>query len=138
MREDFVVTIETEPTYPVRSRAVISPANKQGHAALMANIKPAEVFKKDARPEKFEGEIIFVLDRSTSMGWTEKLEDGTERKRRTKIRSLRKALPLAVASLRDGCVFNIISAFGSNCEFMWPESQPNTGENREFARTYAS
>ncbi|KAH8648876.1 hypothetical protein BGZ61DRAFT_547087 [Ilyonectria robusta] len=128
--EDFVLTIETSPEHPLRSRAVLSPTNNAGHAALLVNVKPGELFKDSARAEKFDGEIIFLLDQSDSMGWP----TGTQT--RTKIQTLRGAMPRSLTNLPSGCAFNILF-FGGTYKFLWDEgSKPCTGSNREAAIKY--
>ncbi|RMJ07746.1 hypothetical protein BHE90_010297 [Fusarium euwallaceae] len=132
MNGDFVLTIEANPQYLLRSRAVLSGPNENGHAALMVNIKPRDIFEYDFRPENFAGEIIFLLDRSGSMGYGGGL-DSLETV--TKIGTLRPAMNLALASLPEHCVFNIAS-FGTDCEFLWQESQQHSKENISYARRY--
>ncbi|KAG6996204.1 Vegetative incompatibility protein HET-E-1 [Fusarium oxysporum f. sp. conglutinans] len=130
MDEDFVVTIETSPEHPLRSRAVLSPTNNAGHAALLVNVKPAELFEDAARAEEFDGEIIFMLDQSASMGWP----TGTQT--RTKIQTLQAAMPRSLISLPSGCAFNVLS-FGGTNKLLWDEgSQPCTESNREAAIKY--
>ncbi|KAK6222495.1 von Willebrand domain-containing protein [Colletotrichum tabaci] len=134
MDEDFVVSVENNPSHPLRSRAVLSPSDENGLAAVMINIKPAEIFKSAARADQFAGEIIFVLDRSGSM----ELFDYVDQRRgaeRTKLATLKRAMPLALSSLPETCHFNVVS-FGSDAEFLWRGSMPYTNKNLDFAQRY--
>jgi hypothetical protein len=118
-------------TSQLLSRAVLSPVNPHGHAALMVNVKPDEIFGDAVRAEMFTGEIIFVLDRSGSMGWTTR---GTNR---SKIETLRTAMRLSLASLPLTCAFNVIS-FGTKTYGLWEISQPHSQESLDAAQAYAS
>ncbi|KAJ4982643.1 von Willebrand domain-containing protein [Stagonosporopsis vannaccii] len=134
MEEDFIVTIETSETHPLCSQAVLSPTNSAGHAALLVNVKPGELFEHAARPETFEGEIIFVLDQSESMGWPSYSRTGVMA--RTKIETLRNAMPVVMTSLPSRCAFNILS-FGSSSRLLWESgSQPYTESTRQAAIKY--
>lgn len=134
MDEDFVVTIETAQAHPLRSRAVLSPTNSAGHAALFINVKPGELFQNATRPETFDGEVIFVLDQSESMEWPEYSRTG--RPVRTKIETLRNAMPTVLSSLPSRCTFNILS-FGSTSRFLWESgSQKYTDSSRRTAIEY--
>lgn len=105
--EDFVLTVnadkhdlpfaflETHPTLP----------NQQ---ALMVSLVPKFSLPPDT------SEIIFVIDRSGSMG--------------DKIPTLRSALELFLKSLPLGVPFNIIS-FGSGYESLWPRSKVSSRES---------
>ncbi|KXH43872.1 von Willebrand domain-containing protein [Colletotrichum salicis] len=128
MDEDFTVTIQSSLDYLICSRATLSPPNKYGLAALMINLKPAEVFMA-GRLENFDGEIIFLLDRSGSMDWN------TARNKRTKMSTLRESMPLSLASLPTTCHLNIVS-FGNNAEFLWERSQPYNQNTLDDARSY--
>ncbi|KAK1636099.1 von Willebrand factor type A domain-containing protein [Colletotrichum phormii] len=129
MDEDFIVSIESSLEYPIRSRATLSPPNEDGLAALMINLKPAEMFEDAGRLESFDGEIIFLLDRSDSMHCY------TTRNKRTKMSTLRESMPLSLASLPTTCHFNIVS-FGHNAEFLWERSQPYNQNTLDDARSY--
>ncbi|AEO71963.1 uncharacterized protein THITE_2093465 [Thermothielavioides terrestris NRRL 8126] len=116
----------------LRSRAVLEPADRTGHAALMVRLRPNDLFASAVRPQSFAGELLFVLDRSDSMGWT---EDGYNT---LKIDTLRDAMTLALAGLPDTCAFNILS-FGSTVRGMWPESKTaRDADNVKHARKYVS
>lgn len=134
MNEDFVVTIETSQAHPLRSRAVLSPTNSTGHAALLVNVKPGELFQNVTKAETFDGEVIFVLDQSNSMEWPEYSRNG--RPVRTKIETLRNAMPIVLSSLPSKCAFNILS-FGSASRFLWESgSQKYTDSSRRAAIEY--
>ncbi|TIC95876.1 von Willebrand factor A domain-containing protein [Colletotrichum higginsianum] len=134
MDEDFVVSVENNPSHPIHSRAVLSPSDGNGLAAVMINIKPAEIFKDAPRADQFAGELLFVLDRSGSMGSLD--YRGRQGKTgRTKLATLKRAMPLALSSLPETCHFNVVS-FGSDAEFLWRRSMPYTNENLDFAQRY--
>ena len=102
----------------------------------MVNTKPSEIFEYDFRPENFKGEVIFVLDRSESMGWnckTTLTKSGTV----LKIETLRNAMCVALASSPERCAFNIVS-FGTDREFLWEESKPFSKHNLTYAMNYVS
>jgi hypothetical protein len=67
-------------------------------------------------------EVIFVIDRSGSMGGTS-------------IAEVRNALQLCLRSLTSGCRFNIVS-FGSQYEAFFPESQPYDDESMKKAAAF--
>lgn len=134
MDEDFVVSVENEPSHPLRSRAILSPSDENGLAAVMINIKPAEIFKSATRADRFAGEIVFVLDRSGSMGLLNHL-DRQRGAERTKLATLKRAMPLSLSSLPETCRFNVVS-FGSDVEFLWRQSMPYSNENLDCARRY--
>ncbi|KAK6447191.1 hypothetical protein FP744_10003441 [Trichoderma asperellum] len=116
LKSDFVFVIQMLEKSRLQSRAVITPANNLGHAALMVSLRPNDLFGSAVRPDLFKGEILFVLDRSESMGWT---QSGTDRR---KIETMRNAMSLALSGLPSSCRFNIIS-FGSEVRGMWIRSK---------------
>ncbi|PNP43617.1 hypothetical protein TGAMA5MH_04589 [Trichoderma gamsii] len=116
LKEDFVFVIQMLERTRLQSRAVITPANDMGHAALMVSLRPNDLFGSAVRPELFKGEIIFVLDCSDSMSWTESEDE------RPKMETTKEAMFLALRGLPSTCNFNIIS-FGSEVRGMWQKSQ---------------
>jgi hypothetical protein len=78
------------------------------------------------RPELEAGfaasEVVFLVDRSGSMQGASILE-------------ARKALALALRSLRSGCSFNIVG-FGSSFSALFPESRPFSDETLASALSY--
>ncbi|RCI08796.1 hypothetical protein L249_4653 [Ophiocordyceps polyrhachis-furcata BCC 54312] len=116
LKKDFVLVLQKRQGDRLRSRAVLAPANGNGHAALMVHLRPNDIFNNAVQPRNFTGEILFLLDRSGSMGWTND-GDGT-----LKIETMRAAMALALSGLPRTCVFNIIS-FGSEVRGLWHESQ---------------
>ncbi|UKZ56273.1 hypothetical protein TrVGV298_010107 [Trichoderma virens] len=125
---DFVLVIQMRQETRLHSRAVIAPANEYGHAALMVSLRPNDIFGSAVNPQLFKGEILFILDQSGSMGWTQSARD-----QRLKIDTMKNAMSLALSGLPSTCRFNIIS-FGSeillalkgavnNCEPSLPSTQ---------------
>ena len=113
LKDDFILIIQMHDNWPLHSRAVLSPANAFGHAAMMVNIKPSELFSNAVQAENFTGEIIFLIDRSASMSGL-------------KIGTIRQALPLSLVSLPTGCAFNVVS-FGSKTKPLWSTSKVYSG-----------
>ncbi|RDA92679.1 hypothetical protein CP533_3729 [Ophiocordyceps camponoti-saundersi (nom. inval.)] len=130
LKKDFVLVLQMLQGERLRSRAVLAPTNNSGHAALMVHVRPNDVFNNAVQPQSFTGEILFLLDRSGSMGWTNQ-GDG-----RLKIDTMRAAMALALSGLPRTCVFNIIS-FGSEVRGLWHESQPaSDAEKIKDARSH--
>lgn len=117
LKKNFILVLQMRQEDRLRSRAVLAPANASGHAALMVKIRPNDLFGSAVRPQHFSGEILFLLDRSNSMGWTEEGDSDL------KIDAMRAAMSLALSGLPHTCVFNIVS-FGSEVRGMWSESRP--------------
>ncbi|RDA89210.1 hypothetical protein CP532_0514, partial [Ophiocordyceps camponoti-leonardi (nom. inval.)] len=116
LKKDFVLVLQKLGGDRLRSRAMLAPVDSSGHAALMIHLRPNDIFNNAVQPQNFTGEILFLLDRSGSMGWTNE-GDG-----RLKIDTMRAAMALALSGLPRTCVFNIIS-FGSEVRGLWHESQ---------------
>jgi len=112
LKDDFILIIQMYDDWPLHSRAVLSPINAFGYAAMMVNIKPSEIFSNAVQPENFDGEIVFIIDRSASMSGS-------------KIGTIRQAMPLSLVSLPSGCAFNVVS-FGSETKFLWERSKNNS------------
>lgn len=130
LRGDFVFVIQMLEETRLQSHAVITPANDMGHAALMVSLRPNDLFGSAVRPDLFKGEILFVLDRSSSMSWTQAGTYGL------KIETMRNAMSLALSGLPFKCRFNIIS-FGSEVRGMWIKSRKaDEAENLSYAREY--
>ncbi|KAM0518927.1 hypothetical protein ACHAPE_003917 [Trichoderma viride] len=130
LKGDYVFVIQMLGETRLQSHAVITPANDMGHAALMVNLRPNDLFGNAIRPELFKGEILFVLDRSGSMNWTQAGTNGR------KIDTMRNAMSLALSGLPSTCRFNIVS-FGSEVRGMWNRSRrAGEPENILHAREY--
>ncbi|EHK42495.1 hypothetical protein TRIATDRAFT_35096, partial [Trichoderma atroviride IMI 206040] len=130
LKNDFIFVIQLLEQTRLQSCAVITPPNDMDHAALMVSLRPNDLFGSAVRPELFEGEILFVIDRSGSMEWT---EPGINI---PKIETARDAMSLVLHGLPTTCKFNIIS-FGSEVRGMWNRSRgANEPENLSFASQY--
>jgi hypothetical protein len=121
---DFVLFIVASGASLLRSQALLSPPNSFGHAALMVTIKPSELFVEIPALNSFNGEIIFLADRSGSMAGS-------------KINTLRDALHVFLKSLPETCLFNIFS-FGSHSSSLWDTSQQYNQKNLESAMSHIS
>ncbi|ETS83529.1 hypothetical protein PFICI_05405 [Pestalotiopsis fici W106-1] len=132
LRCDFIMVIHMHEESRLRSRAFITPIDNFGHAALMVNLRPNDIFGSAILPHEFKGEVLFVLDRSGSMGWT---GSGSNT---LKIDAMKDAMSLALSGLPLACKFNIIS-FGSEVRGLWLESHSvSDTESMTDARTYVS
>jgi hypothetical protein len=100
---DFVLLITlAEPHIP---RVWLERDGENGYVAALA-------FQPQFETEAAPAEIIFVLDRSGSMGGSS-------------IHEAKNALQLCLRSLHEGSRFNIVG-FGSRFEMLFPESRPYT------------
>ncbi|KAH8648096.1 von Willebrand factor type A domain-containing protein [Ilyonectria robusta] len=124
MGKDFVLLIQTSGSSLLRSGAVLSPPNAVGHSALMVTVKPSELFTDLPTLDGFNGEIIFLADRSGSMAGS-------------KINTLRDALGVFLKSLPGTCFFNLFS-FGSDFSSLWDTSEPYNQQNLETAVAHVS
>jgi hypothetical protein len=124
MDKDFVLIIMIYDASAFHSRALLSPANSFGRAALMVTIKPSELFADISATNNFAGEIIFIADRSGSM-------EGS------KITALRDALCVFLKSVPETCTFNLFS-LGSSFSSLWENSMPYTQGNLEIAYSHVS
>lgn len=108
---DFVLFISPSGKAFLNSRVLLAPSNGADHAAMMVTVRPSELFS-DLRESmnEFEGEILFLADRSGSM-------------RGPKIEALKDALLVFLKSLPAKCKFNLYS-FGSTVSGLWPCSMP--------------
>lgn len=108
---DFVLFIRPSDKAFLKSQALLAPSNGRDHAAMMVTVHPSELFS-DLRESmnEFEGEILFLADRSGSM-------------RGPKIEALKDALLVFLKSLPAKCKFNLYS-FGSDVSGLWPCSVP--------------
>ncbi|KAM0476154.1 hypothetical protein ACHAPX_006571 [Trichoderma viride] len=132
LMSDFVFVIQMLEKTRLQSHAVITPANDMGHAALMVSLRPNDLFGSAVCPDLFKGEILFILDRSESMSWTQEATNGR------KIETMRSAMSLALSGLPSTCKFNIIS-FGSEVRGMWNRSQrADEPKNLSYAREYVA
>lgn len=94
----------------LKSRALLAPSSGSDHAAMMVTVRPSELFSDLWESmDEFDGEVIFLADRSDSM-------DGS------KIEALKDALLVFLKSLPAKCKFNLYS-FGSDVSSLWPHSR---------------
>jgi hypothetical protein len=138
LRKDFVFVIQMNEGHQIKSRAIACPADDNGLAAMMINIRPNDLFRNAIIPQSFTGEILFLLDQSASMGWTNGSPDyGRRRTGARKIDVMREAMLLALSGIPSTCVFNVIS-WGSATMGLWESSRPHTKENIREAKSYVS
>jgi hypothetical protein len=101
MDRDFVLLVTpAESSLP----CVLAERGPDGKAYALVSFRPK--FSAGFAPS----EVVFLVDRSGSM-------------QGTSIHEARKALELALRSLRPGCFFNVVG-FGSSFSALFPESQP--------------
>ncbi len=109
---DFVLLITlAEPHAPA---AWLERDGETGHVAALA-------FQPRFETAEAPAEVIFVLDRSGSMGGSS-------------IEEAKNALQLCLRSLRDGCRFNIVG-FGSSFKMLFPASRPYANDTLRTAST---
>ncbi|KAF5615395.1 uncharacterized protein FTJAE_13380 [Fusarium tjaetaba] len=138
LRKDFVFVIQMNEGHQIKSRAIACPADDNGLAAMMVNIRPNDLFRNAIMPQSFTGEILFLLDQSGSMGWTNGSPDYVRRHTvARKIDVMREAMLLALSGIPSTCVFNVIS-WGSATMGLWETSRPHTKENIREAKSYVS
>jgi uncharacterized protein YegL len=90
-----------------------------GQSAMRLTLNPRDLFSSSVEPNTFNGEIIFVADRSESM-------EGA------KMELVKKALDFFLKSLTGKMHFNIYS-FGSRFTSIWPQSQIHNVKNVTMA-----
>lgn len=116
---DFVLYILCSSRESTKSQALAATQSDQPMLSTVAiTIHPGDLFMQHVDTEKFEGEIIFVADRSGSMA--------------SKIPSLRNVMNVFLRSLPSKCSFNIAS-FGSSFAWLWPSSQKYNQEKLDIA-----
>lgn len=123
---DFVLLILATATSMLSSSALLEPSpNERLQSAMMLSINPRELLGSYIEPEKFEGEIIFIADRSGSMHGP-------------KIDTLRDALSVFLKSIpSENTCFNIYS-FGSSYTSLFSKSQPYSQETLDTAIQHAA
>ena len=114
---DFVLLILAEGSTLLASRALLE--QQPGHSAMMITLCPKDLFSSHISTAEFSGEIIFVADRSGSMGGR-------------KIEMLRDALAVFLKSLPERSHFNIYS-FGSTFSSLWEKSRPYSQDSLDSA-----
>lgn len=125
MDRDIVLIIPYPDEVLSNSRALLAPASGLDHAAMMVTVRPSELFS-DLREsmDEFEGEILFLVDRSGSM-------DGM------KIQEVKDALLVFLKSLPENCKFNIYS-FGGYSSSLWFQSMPYNDSTLQEALNHVS
>jgi hypothetical protein len=138
LRKDFVFVIQMNEGHRIKSRAIACPADDEGLAAMRVNIRPNDLFRNAIIPQSFTGEILFLLDQSVSMDWSNGSPAyGSRHTGGRKIDVMREAMFLALSGIPSTCIFNIIS-WGSATVGLWGNSQPHTEENIREAKKYVS
>ncbi|KAF9772132.1 hypothetical protein IL306_010190 [Fusarium sp. DS 682] len=126
LRKDFVFVIQMREGHHIQSRAVACPADDRGLGAMMISIRPNDLFRNVIIPKSFTGEILFLLDRSGSMGFGHYNEV-------RKMDVMREAMLLALSGIPSTCIFNIIS-WGTATVGLWGNSKPHSEENIREAK----
>ncbi|RAH69917.1 VIT and vWA domain-containing protein, partial [Aspergillus aculeatinus CBS 121060] len=133
---DLVLVLPVRTGYRVQSRALISPPDSNGYAAMQVSLRPSDLFGTAVRPRSFTGEIIFVLDYSASMHWAPRCQSSQSHPG-SKLQTMRAAMSLALSGIPETCSFNVIK-FGTTTVGLWEESRPHSAEAIELARAYTS
>ena len=116
---DFVLYILCSSRELTKSQALAATQPGQPLLSTVAiTIHPGDLFMQHVDTEKFEGEIIFVADRSGSM--------------ESKVRSLINVMNVFLRSLPSNCSFNIAS-FGDSFAWLWPSSKRYNQKNLDIA-----
>ncbi|CRG84160.1 hypothetical protein PISL3812_01483 [Talaromyces islandicus] len=116
---DFVLHILCNSRELTKSQALA--ATQPGHpsrSTVAVTIQPGDLFLQNVDMEDFDGEIIFMVDRSGSMD--------------SKIPSLINVMNIFLRSLPQKCSFNIAS-FGSRFSWLWPASEKYNQEKLDIA-----
>lgn len=109
-KRDFVLHILTAGSTLLASQAILEPpADGSKEWAMMVTPSPHDLFATQVSTNNFDGEIIFIADRSGSMGGS-------------KIKTRRDEIAVFLKSLPEKCRFNIYS-FGSSFSSLWETSQ---------------
>lgn len=125
MDRDIILFIPFPDNGLLNSRALLAPSSGSDHMAMMVTVRPNELLS-DVRQsmDEFEGEVLFLADRSGSM-------EGS------KLSELKDALLLFLKSLPAKCRFNLYS-FGSAVSSLWPHSMPYDDPTLQKAMEYVS
>lgn len=116
---DFVLFILSKSRELAKSRAIAEPQpGTSGLFTVAITIHPGDLFLENVDTGEFDGEIIFMVDRSGSMQDT--------------MPSLINVLNIFLRSLPRNCSFNIAS-FGSSVSWMWPTSQKYSQQALDLA-----
>ena len=116
---DFVLYILCSSRELTKSQALAATQPGQPLLSTVAiTIHPGDLFMQHVDTEKFEGEIIFVADRSGSM--------------ESKVCSLINVMNVFLRSLPSNCSFNIAS-FGDSFAWLWPSSKRYNQKNLDIA-----
>ncbi|OQE69855.1 hypothetical protein PENNAL_c0127G05275 [Penicillium nalgiovense] len=122
---DFVLYITlSSPREFMQSQAVAtSQPEIPGRSTVAITINPGNLFLQMVNPDDFNGEIIFMADRSGSM----------ERN----IPSLIDVMNVFLRSLPQQCSFNIAS-FGSSVSWLWPVSKVYNQDQLDIATQHVA
>ncbi|KAA8642984.1 hypothetical protein EYZ11_008706 [Aspergillus tanneri] len=120
--QDFVLYILSSSRESTKSQALAAAQPDQPSLTTVAvTIHPGDLFLQGANTEGFDGEIIFMADRSGSMS--------------SKMHSLISVMNVFLRSLPQKCFYNIAS-FGSRFSWLWPASEKYSQENLSIASQY--
>jgi hypothetical protein len=123
--KDFVLLILASGASLLQSRALAETALDQiGESAMMVTLNPRDLFPSLTLVDDFNGEIIFVADRSGSMGGS-------------KMDTLRDAMTVFLKSLPKECHLNIYS-FGNSYSSLWEKSRQYSQESLDAAIHHVS
>ncbi|KAM0382390.1 hypothetical protein ACHAPY_004382 [Fusarium culmorum] len=132
LAKDFVFVIQMKKGHEMQSQAIVCPPDDAGMAAMMVSIRPSDLFRNAIIPQSFSGEILLMLDQSSSMNERVGKYNGPR-----KIDVLREAMFLVISGLPKTCSFNIIS-WGSETWAMWEHAKGHSPSNIKDAKDYIS
>ncbi|KAG6355044.1 hypothetical protein INS49_004125 [Diaporthe citri] len=125
MDRDFILYIPSAYESLPMSCALLAPPSGSDLAAMMVTVRPSELFSDPQESmDEFDGEILFLADRSGSM-------EGL------KMEQLKEGLFVFLKSIPAKCKFNLYS-FGSDVSSLWPCSMQYDESTLEKALRYLS
>lgn len=120
--KDFILSISAHPAVDEEQPQATLEISPSGSSAMMLEIPPRFMLR-DQQPMKEEREIIFLADRSLSMG-------------DRKIAGLKSSLEFFLHGLPDS-LFNLY-CFGDEYTSLWPESRKYSDDSLSKALKYVS
>jgi hypothetical protein len=125
LERDFVLLISGAGSDLLNSQALLEgPSDAFDNNAVMVSITPHDLFGSHVPTADFNGEVIFVADRSGSMLGS-------------KMNCLHGIMETFLKGLPELCRFNIYS-FGSSVSSLWPQSRLNSQRALDTAMSHVT